>query len=60
MSRQAKSLRELKLGRTDQNRGAVIVRLDRTIQYAAVSQFNFRRSGILDPRFRGDDGSYAR
>jgi hypothetical protein len=34
---------------------AVIVRLDRTIQYAAASQFCSDVSGILDPRFRGDD-----
>jgi hypothetical protein len=35
--------------------GAVIVRLDRTIQYAAASRFVAGVSGILDPRMRGDD-----
>jgi hypothetical protein len=35
---------------------AVIVRLDRTIQYAAASRFFTSVSGILDPRVRGDDG----
>jgi hypothetical protein len=30
--------------------GAVIVRLDRTIQYAAASRFIAGVSGILDPR----------
>jgi hypothetical protein len=34
---------------------AVIVRLDRTIQYAAASRLLSGVSGILDPRFRGDD-----
>jgi hypothetical protein len=34
---------------------AVIVRLDRTIQYAAASRSFAGVSGILDPRFRGDD-----
>jgi hypothetical protein len=33
----------------------VIVRLDRTIQYAAASRSFSGVSGILDPRFRGDD-----
>jgi hypothetical protein len=33
----------------------VIVRLDRTIQYAAASRLLSGVSGILDPRFRGDD-----
>jgi hypothetical protein len=33
----------------------VIVRLDRTIQYAAASRFIAGVSGILDPRLRGDD-----
>jgi len=34
---------------------AVIARLDRVTQYAAASRFNRTCSGILDPRFRGDD-----
>jgi hypothetical protein len=34
---------------------AVIARLDRAIQSAAASRFNRTCSGILDPRFRGDD-----
>jgi hypothetical protein len=34
---------------------AVIVRLDRTIQYAAADVFYFGRLRLLDPRFRGDD-----
>jgi hypothetical protein len=32
---------------------AVIVRLDRTIQYAVTSQLEPRRLGLLDTRFRG-------
>src|SRR2546429_359813 len=34
---------------------AVFARLARAIQYAAASRFMLKRSGILDPRFRGDD-----
>ena len=34
---------------------AVIARLDRATQYATASRFNFGCSGILGPRFRGDD-----
>ncbi len=34
---------------------AVIARLDRAIQYAAALRITFGCSGILDPRFRGDD-----
>jgi hypothetical protein len=34
---------------------AVIARLDRAIQYAAPSRSFSDVSGILDPRFRGDD-----
>jgi hypothetical protein len=34
---------------------AVIARLDRATQYAAASRFDRTCSGILDPRFRGDD-----
>ena len=34
---------------------AVIARLDRAIQYAAASPYPITASGILDPRFRGDD-----
>jgi hypothetical protein len=34
---------------------AVIVRLDRTIQYAAADLFNPRRLRLLDTRFRGYD-----
>ncbi|QAU45451.1 hypothetical protein EAS56_21075 [Bradyrhizobium guangzhouense] len=34
---------------------AVIARLDRAIQYAAASPYPTTVSGILDPRFRGDD-----
>jgi hypothetical protein len=33
----------------------VIVRLDRTIQYAAGFRFHFGRSRLLDARFRGHD-----
>jgi hypothetical protein len=33
----------------------VIARLDRAIQYAAASRLLSDVSGILDPRFRGDD-----
>jgi hypothetical protein len=33
----------------------VIVRLDRTIRYAVASRSFSGVSGILDPRFRGDD-----
>ena len=33
----------------------VIDRLDRATQYAAPSRVDLRRSGILGPRFRGDD-----
>src|SRR5690349_16629364 len=33
----------------------VIARLDRAIQYAAASRSHREASGILDPRFRGDD-----
>src|SRR5215213_422928 len=35
---------------------AVIARLDRAIQYAAAFRFCHRLPGVLDPRFRGDDG----
>src|SRR5438128_1412249 len=35
---------------------AVIARLDRATQYAAAARINLRHSGILGPRFRGDDG----
>src|ERR1700749_4500041 len=34
---------------------AVIVRLDRTIQYAAAGPLYLRRLRLLDPRFRGYD-----
>jgi hypothetical protein len=34
---------------------AVIAQLDWAIQYVAAHQFNRTASGILDPRFRGDD-----
>jgi hypothetical protein len=34
---------------------AVVARLDRAIQYAAASRSFSDASGILDPRFRGDD-----
>jgi hypothetical protein len=34
---------------------AVIARLDRAIQYAEASRSPSGVSGILDPRFRGDD-----
>jgi thiamine-phosphate pyrophosphorylase len=34
---------------------AVIARLDRAIQYAAAPRSHRAASGILDPRFRGDD-----
>jgi hypothetical protein len=34
---------------------AVIARLDRAIQYAAAVRSLSGVSGILDPRFRGDD-----
>jgi hypothetical protein len=34
---------------------AVIARLDRAIQYAAASPYATAVSGLLDPRFRGDD-----
>jgi len=34
---------------------AVVARLDRAIQYAAASRLLSDVSGILDPRFRGDD-----
>ena len=34
---------------------AVIVRLDRTIQYAAAMRFYRGRLRLLDPRLRGDD-----
>jgi hypothetical protein len=37
----------------------VIVRLDRTIQYAAASRFNYCCSGILGRRLRGDDEWWA-
>jgi hypothetical protein len=37
----------------------VIARLDRATQYAAASRTGLRRFGILDPRFRGDDGWYV-
>ena len=33
----------------------VIARLDRATQYAAASRLLSGVSGILDPRFRGDD-----
>jgi hypothetical protein len=33
----------------------VIARLDRAIQYVAASRLLSDVSGILDPRFRGDD-----
>jgi len=33
----------------------VIARLDRAIQYAVASRLLSDASGILDPRFRGDD-----
>jgi hypothetical protein len=33
----------------------VIARLDRAIQYATASRLLSDVSGILDPRFRGDD-----
>jgi len=36
---------------------AVIARLDRAIQYAAASPNPTAASGIMDPRFRGDDSS---
>ncbi|PJG51574.1 hypothetical protein CVM73_30295 [Bradyrhizobium forestalis] len=39
---------------------AVIARLDRAIQYAAASPYPTRVSGILDPRFRGDDSCNRR
>jgi hypothetical protein len=35
---------------------AVVARLDRAIQYAAAFRSFTDASGILDPRFRGDDG----
>jgi hypothetical protein len=38
-----------------QKREARLRRNDRAIQYAAASRFNGTASGILDPRFRGDD-----
>jgi hypothetical protein len=34
---------------------AVIARLDRATQYATAPRFDRTCSGILDPRFRGDD-----
>jgi hypothetical protein len=37
----------------------VIIRLDRTIQYAAADVFNLRRLRLLDTRFRGYDGVVA-
>jgi hypothetical protein len=39
----------------------VIARLDQAIQYAAASRLLSDASGILDPRFRGDDekGTWA-
>jgi hypothetical protein len=39
---------------------AVIARLDRAIQYAAVSRLLSGVSGILDPRVRGDDENAGR
>ncbi len=38
----------------------VIARLDRATQYAEASRFKFEASGILYPRFRGDNGWCAR
>ena len=35
---------------------AVIARLDRATQYAAAYRVDRRLPGVLDPRFRGDDG----
>jgi hypothetical protein len=41
--------------RSRASHSAVIARLDRATQYAAASLFDRDCSGILDPRFRGDD-----
>ena len=38
------------------SRSAVIARLDRATQYAAAYRIDRRLPGVLDPRFRGDDG----
>ncbi|WFU43048.1 hypothetical protein QA640_11685 [Bradyrhizobium sp. CB82] len=46
------------LAMTEKHAG-VIARLDRAIQYAAAYPFNRTASGILDPRFRGDDSVYC-
>jgi hypothetical protein len=35
----------------------VITRLDRVIQYSRALVLESQRRGILDPRFRGDDGN---
>gem|GEM_PF-4141320 len=37
------------------SKSPVIARLDRAIQYAAAFRLYLLRSGILDPRLRGDD-----
>jgi hypothetical protein len=37
----------------------VIARLDRAIQYAAAPRLLSDVSGILDPRFRGDDEKWT-
>ena len=42
-------------GMTRATYSAVIARLDRAIQYAAAFRPDSKASGILDPRFRGDD-----
>ncbi len=34
-----------------------IAHMDRATQYAAASPYHTAASGILDPRFRGDDSS---
>ena len=39
---------------------AVVARLDRATQYAAASPYPTAVSGILDPRFRGDDSDICR
>jgi hypothetical protein len=43
------------LGARQAANSAVIVRLDRTIQYAAADVFQLRRLRLLDIRFRGYD-----
>jgi hypothetical protein len=42
------------------SKSAVIVRLDRTIQYAAASRLDLGVSGILDPRWSLSSGGAPR